>query len=132
LNSFASLPNLLDNMFGGVRKALKVENAIGFSDVVNGRAAANTKASQVLEKFLDKFSGKEANSEDFNTAANMTERGILGFMRRTVLSTDEKLRKAEFERRKNLIKESIDKMMNLGMRLISIRLRFTWRLTIDY
>jgi hypothetical protein len=114
LNSFASLPNLLDNMFGGVRKALKVENAIGFSDVVNGRAAANTKASQVLEKFLDKFSGKEANSEDFNTAANMTERGILGFMRRTVLSTDEKLRKAEFERRKNLIKESIDKMMKFG------------------
>jgi hypothetical protein len=114
LNSFASLPNLLDNMFGGVRKALKVENAIGFSDVVNGRAAANTKASQVLEKFLDKFSGKEANSEDFNTAANMTERGLLGFMRRTVLSTDEKLRKAEFERRKNLIKESIDNMMKFG------------------
>jgi hypothetical protein len=114
LNSFASLPNLLDNMFGGVRKALKVENAIGFSDIVNGRAAANTKASQVLKKFLDKFSGKEANSEDFNTAANMTERGILGFMRRTVLSTDEKLRKAEFERRKNLIKESIDKMMKFG------------------
>jgi hypothetical protein len=114
LNSFASLPNLLDNMFGGVRKALKVENAIGFSDIVNGRAAANTKASQVLKKFLDKFSGKEANSEDFNTAANMTERGLLGFMRRTSLSTDEKLRKAEFERRKNLIKESIEKMMISG------------------
>ena len=55
LNSFASLPNLMDNLFGGVRKALKVENAIGFSDVVNGRAAANKKANQVLEQFSDKF-----------------------------------------------------------------------------
>ncbi len=114
LNSFASLPNLMDNLFGGVRKALKVENAIGFSDVVNGRAAANKKANQVLEQFLDKFKSKKANNEDFNTAANMTERGLLGFMRRTSLSTDEKLRKAEFERRKNLIKESIEKMMKFG------------------
>jgi hypothetical protein len=114
LNSFASLPNLMDNLFGGVRKGLRVENAIGLSDVVNGRAAANTKANKVLEQFLDKFSKKEANGESFNTAANMTERGILGFMRRTVLSTDEKLRKEEFERRKNLIKQSIDKLAEFG------------------
>jgi len=114
INAFASLPNLMDNLFGGVRQSLKVENAIGFSDVINGRAKAIKKANQTLEEFLDKFEKKEANGEDFNTAANMTERGLLGFMRRTVLSTDEKLRKAEFERRKNLVKESIEKMMKFG------------------
>jgi hypothetical protein len=114
INAFASLPNLMDNLFGGVRQSLKVENAIGFSDVINGRAKAIKKANQTLEEFLDKFEKKEANGEDFNTAANMTERGLLGFIRRTVLSTDEKLRKAEFERRKNLVKESIEKMMKFG------------------
>ncbi len=104
---FASLPTLIERMFKGVMAGAKIEKASGLTDVKNGKAEAESNSNRIVEEYVDKFYKEKANGEAFNTEANVTERGIVSFMSRSVTGTEEEIQQ-DFNRRKKLIEESID------------------------
>ena len=104
---FRTLPSLIENMFKGVMAASKIRDASGITDIINGKAEAETKTNRIVEEYIDKFYKQKANGEDFNTEANVVERGMIAFMSRSVTGTDEQIQQ-DFNRRKKLIEESID------------------------
>ena len=100
---FTSLPIVLERMFGKTRARL-IQKASGLSDVISGYAIAKRESSRIIKSYTDKFSKKKPNGEVFNSSTNINERGLVSFMSRSIEGNEQ----AEFDRRKNLIKESIN------------------------
>ena len=100
---FTTLPIVLERMFGK-SKARLIQKVSGLSDVISGYATAKQKSSRIIKSYTDKFSKKKPNGEVFNSSTNINERGLVSFMSRSIEGNEQ----AEFDRRKNLIKESID------------------------
>ena len=101
-----TLPLVLEFMFKSQAKARIVAEALGISDIIYGNNKSKKQANNVLNNYLEKFSKSKPNGKSFNDVSNIVERGLIGFMRRTVIGTKgDKL--IEFNRRKNLIKETI-------------------------
>ena len=100
---FTSLPIALERMFGN-SKARLIQKASGLSDVIRGYAIAKKESSRIIKSYTDKFSKKKPNGEVFNSSTNINERGLVSFMSRSIEGNEQ----AEFDRRKNLIKESIN------------------------
>ena len=94
-------------MFGGFTRGGLVEEAIGVTEIKNGKSKAQSDANRVVQKYVDQFYKSTPNGQAFNTAFNNTERGMIAFMMRNVIGTEEEMQ-AEFNRRKELIKESIE------------------------
>tara|TARA_B100000902_G_scaffold108276_3_gene110011 strand:- start:70 stop:6219 length:6150 start_codon:yes stop_codon:yes gene_type:complete len=107
--NIASVPLMLEMIFKGQSRAAKFLALSGFQDVVNGAAKAESQARQIEENFVKKFEKSKPNGEAFNTSVNMTERGMFAFMRRTLVGTEAE-QQQEFERKKGLILESIEKL----------------------
>jgi len=105
----ASVPLMLEMIFKGQSRAAKILSLSGFQDVVNGAAKAETQARKIEENYVKKFEKSKPNEEAFNTSLNMTERGMFAFMRRTLVGTEAEQQK-EFDRKKGLILESIEKL----------------------
>ena len=101
-NNFTSIPIMLENMFGK-EKAIEIARGMGLSGVIQGKAKGVAENKKIVQQYADKFSKSKPNKKAFNDSSNITERGLLAFMRRT--SGDEKV---EFGRRKKLIEETID------------------------
>ena len=106
LEQTANLNIVFERMFGGFTKGGMVEDAMGVSQVESGKSKAQNKSNTIVKQYVDKFYKMKPNGQAFNTAANNTERGMVAFMSRNVIGTEAET-KAEFERRKNLIQESI-------------------------
>ena len=106
---------MVEQMFPGQTKARKVLEASGINPISRGKASAVTQAKKTSKKYIDKFTKKtgilgreamkKANGEAFDTAANVTERGTLGFMKRSTLDPEKAL--DEFNRRKTIIENNI-------------------------
>ena len=107
--NIASVPLMLEMIFKGQSRAAKVLALSGFQDVINGSAKAETQTRQIEENFVKKFENSKPNGKDFNTSVNMTERGMFAFMRRTLVGTEVE-QQEEFNRKKGLILESIEKL----------------------
>ena len=107
--NIASVPLMLEMIFKGQSRAAKVLALSGFQDVINGSAKAETQTRQIEENFVKKFENSKPNGEAFNTSVNMTERGMFAFMRRTLVGTEAE-QQQEFDRKKGLILESIEKL----------------------
>ncbi len=105
-NQFTNLNMLFERMFKGVRAGAKVMYKMGFTDLVNGKAFAQKQSNNIVDKYVEQFYKKEANGEAYNTEFNNTERGLTAFMMRNVIGTAKEMQE-EFNRRKDLIKESI-------------------------
>ena len=103
----ANLNIVFERMFGGFNAGGKVKDAMGVTDLVNKKSAAQSKANRIVENYVEKFYNTKPNGEAFNTEYNNIERGMSAFLMRNVLGTSAEIQ-AEFDRRKNLIKESID------------------------
>lgn len=103
----ANLNILFERMFGGFTRGGLVEEAIGVTDIKNGKSKAQSDANRVVQKYVDQFYKSTPNGQAFNTAFNNTERGMIAFMMRNVIGTEAEMQ-AEFNRRKDLIKESIE------------------------
>jgi len=107
--NIASVPLMLEMIFKGQSRAAKVLALSGFQDVINGSAKAETQTRKIEENFVKKFENSKPNGEAFNTSVNMTERGMFAFMRRTLVGTEVE-QQQEFDRKKGLILESIEKL----------------------
>tara|TARA_B100000579_G_scaffold409907_1_gene399350 strand:+ start:7373 stop:13702 length:6330 start_codon:yes stop_codon:yes gene_type:complete len=108
-SNIASVPLMLEMIFKGQSRAAKILSLSGFQDVVNGAAKAETQTRQIEENYVKKFDKSKPNGEAFNTSLNMIERGMFAFMRRTLVGTEAE-QQQEFERKKALILESIEKL----------------------
>jgi len=104
-----SLPILFERMFKGIKAGREVMQKIGFTDITNGVAKANKESNVIIDSYINKFSKTKPNDKVFNDAYNITERGLLGFMRRTVVGEDVQ-QQQEFDRRKGLVEQSIEKL----------------------
>lgn len=104
--NFMTLPALFERLFMTKSKSNRIQNLMGVADLVQKRAEAMTKANAFVSKYVNNFYKSKPNNEAFNTRNNMTERGMVAFMIRTVIGTQAQM-KAEFNRRKGLIEQSI-------------------------
>lgn len=107
--NIASFDLMLEFIFKGQSKANKILALSGFQDVANGAAKAETDSNKIATNYSNKFSKTKPNGENFNTSVNMTERGMFAFMRRTLIGTEAE-QQQEFDRKKGLILESIQKL----------------------
>ena len=109
--NIASFDLMIEFIFKGQSKANKILALSGFQDVVNGAAKAETDSNKIATNYSDKFSKTKPNGQAFNTAENNTERGVLAFVRRTLVGTEAE-QQQEFVRKKGLILETINTLNN--------------------
>jgi hypothetical protein len=105
-----SLGALFERMFVGVKRAGFVQDMFGLTKLMNGKSTAETKANNIAKEYVTNFYSKKANGEVFNSLKNMVERGMIAFLSRNVIGTQAE-RDSEFNRRRNLVKESIDVLL---------------------
>jgi hypothetical protein len=103
----ANLNILFERMFSGFTRGGLMEELTGVTDLKNGKSKANSEANKIVQEYVDLFYKRMPNGQDFNTAFNNIERGMLSFMMRNLVGSEAEM-KAEFARRKNLIEESIE------------------------
>jgi hypothetical protein len=104
-----TLPMLFEKMFKGFNRGGTVMDAMGLTKLINRKAFAETQANNIVADYIKEFynSKSKPNGQAFNTAYNNIERGMAAFMLRNVIGTEVEMQ-AEFDRRKGLVKESID------------------------
>jgi hypothetical protein len=108
LRNFASETILMDALFKGIGKAEIVAKAMGLSDYKSNVSKAKTVVRNMVADYVVEFYKKKANGEDFNTAFNNAERGMLAFVSRTKIGKEE----ASFKDRKSLVEQSIESLKN--------------------
>jgi len=105
-----SIPVLFDRIFQGTNRGLKVMKEIGLQDIINGKA----KKIRVHKNIMDQYKKEFIEGDKlFMEADNVYERGMIAFMSRNLVGTVSE-QKAEFERRKRLVLESIEYLENSG------------------
>ena len=104
---FTTLPVLFERMFKGVTAGDRVQKASGVTELINKKAKAEREANDIFEDYMSNFFKSKANGKEFTSESNIIERGLVAFMSRNVIGTEEQVSK-EFQRRKKLIEESID------------------------
>jgi len=111
--NFATLPVLFDSMFLGVKSGMSIMKKMGFDLLSNGTAKAINIYNKAINEYGETFAKKRPNDQAFNTSYNAYERGMLAYLKRTVLG-NERAQKAELKRRIGLIKESINTLNEYG------------------
>ena len=107
----ATLPNVFDLMFDSQRVGAKVMKAMGLQEVIDGSSLATKQIQRISEDFVNAFRDRTVNGKNFFATENISERGMVAFMKRTVEGTEQE-QQQEFERRKNLIKESYELLIS--------------------
>ena len=104
-----TLPMVFEKMFKGFNRGGTVMDAMGLTKLINRKSFAETQANNIVADYIKEFynSKSKPNGQAFNTAYNNIERGTAAFMLRNVIGTEAEMQ-AEFDRRKGLVKESID------------------------
>lgn len=97
---------LFEKMFKGFNTGGMVEDASAVTKLKNNKSMAEREANNIVDRYVTQFYKRQANGEAYNTEYNSVERGLTAFMMRNVIGTEAEM-KAEFNRRKRLIEESI-------------------------
>ena len=105
-----SLPNLMEKMFGGVTNSIQIMKDMGLMNLIIGVNKANRQHNDIIENYSKQSFYK---SKGFMDAANVYERGMIGFLKRNLMGTPQQM-KAEFDRRVRMIQESINKLVEEG------------------
>jgi hypothetical protein len=103
---------LFEKMFVGFNRSGKVRDAMGLTDLVNGKSKAQRQTNTIVANYVSEFYNKKANNQKFNTLYNNVERGMASFMSRNIIGTEAEMQ-AEFDRRKKLIEQSIE-VLSIG------------------
>ena len=106
---FASLPVLIDTMFGGINAGQKFMNLSGINDFSNGVAKATKEQNNIVNEYGQKFEKSKPNGMDFRAAENVYERGMIAYLSRTIDGNSTEQRQ-ELKRRINIIKDSIESL----------------------
>ena len=104
-DSFASLGVMLDTVFGGVDGTLEFEKAFGINLLSKGANTAETIHNRIIDEYVEKFRKLKPNGDDFNTALNDYERGLIAFLTRSNFG-DKVSKQAEFSKNRSLILNS--------------------------
>ena len=104
---FVSLPLLIERMFPGMKKGLKLMSEMGLTDVIRGAAKADREHKMIVKDYTsqDFYKGK-----GFMKAENVYERGMIAFLSRNLAGTKTEMRN-EFLRRIKMVEESINALM---------------------
>jgi hypothetical protein len=109
-SAFSPVKSTLDLVHRSRAIGSKVFDAMGLRDLSNQSSRAKTEANNIDKAYNEKFGKTKPNNKSFNDVQNVFERGIYAHLRRNVVGTAEEM-KAEFDRRKNQIVESIDALL---------------------
>ena len=109
--AIATLPNAFELVFKSQSKARKVMDAMGVNGVINGSAEADTESTVIEGEYASAFEKKKMKSGIYFDEANDVERGVLGEIRRFAPNTEAEQQK-EFNKGKNLIKKTYEKLLN--------------------
>ncbi len=109
-SAFSPVKSTLDLVHRSRAVGSKVFDAMGLRDLSNQSSRAKTEANNIDKAYNEKFSKTKPNNKDFNDVENVFERGIYAHLRRNLVGTAEEM-KAEFDRRKDQIVESIDALL---------------------
>ena len=109
--NIASLPIMSEFMFGNQNDSRTFFENSGLQKVINGSANGERVSTAIGDMYHAKFYDKKANGEDFYSPENVTERGMYGFINRTIEGTPAE-QQVEFQRRKDLIEESYEALKN--------------------
>jgi cytochrome c1 len=105
-----SLPMLMEKMFGGVTNSIDIMRKSGLLNVINGV----NKAVRQHNDIIDDFSKQDfAKGKDFMDAENIYEVGMLAELKRNLIGTKAEMQ-AEFKRRVDMLKDSIDLLIEEG------------------
>jgi hypothetical protein len=105
----ANLNILFERVFGGFNVGGFMEKMLGVTDIKNGASKAKSESDSIVKSYVDVFFNLKPNGESFNTAKNNIERGMVAFLGRNIIGTKAEM-KAEFNRRVELVKQSIDEL----------------------
>ena len=104
---FVSLPLLVERMFPGMKKGLKIMSDMGLTDVIRGVAKADREHKMIVKDYINQEFSK---GKGFMKAENVYERGMIAFLSRNLAGTKTEMRN-EFLRRIKMIEESINALM---------------------
>jgi hypothetical protein len=105
-----SLPNLMEKMFGGVTNSIDIMRKMGLLNVINGVNKANRQHSDIIDEFAKQDFAK---GKDFMDAENIYEVGMLAELKRNLVGNKAEMQ-AEFNRRVEMLKDSIDLLIEEG------------------
>ena len=105
-----SLPNLMEKMFGGVTNSIDIMRKMGLLNVINGVNKANRQHSDIIDDFAKQDFAK---GKDFMDAENIYEVGMLAELKRNLVGNKAEMQ-AEFNRRVEMLKDSIDLLIEEG------------------
>ena len=105
---FVSLPLLIERMFPGMNKGLKLMSDMGLTNVIRGAAKADREHKMIVKDYVSQefYKGK-----GFMKAENVYERGMIAFLSRSLAGTKTEMRN-DFLRRVKLVEESINELMD--------------------
>ena len=106
VKEFGQLGFVFEQVFRGRNIARKVMEKMGLIELINGVAKAKFTARTIVDTYAKMFEKTKPNGEAFNTAKNITERGLLAFMRRSTFNPEG--RQEDFAKRKKLIEQTIE------------------------
>ena len=104
---FVSLPLLIERMFPGMKKGLKLMSEMGLTDVIRGAAKADREHKMIMKDYTSQEFSK---GKGFKKAENVYERGMIAFLSRNLAGTKTEMRN-EFLRRVKMVEESINALM---------------------
>jgi len=104
---FVSLPLLIERMFPGMNKGLKLMSEMGLTDVIRGAAKADREHKMIMKDYTSQEFSK---GKGFKKAENVYERGMIAFLSRNLAGTKTEMRN-EFLRRVKMVEESINALM---------------------
>jgi Asp-tRNA(Asn)/Glu-tRNA(Gln) amidotransferase C subunit len=104
---FVSLPLLIERMFPGMKKGLKLMSEMGLTDVIRGAAKADREHKMIVKDYTSQEFSK---GKGFKKAENVYERGMIAFLSRNLAGTKTEMRN-EFLRRVKMVEESINALM---------------------
>lgn len=106
-NQIATLPNVIERMFNGTTNSAKFEDASGMSELKRQKTLVRTVVNQISNEYVNRYYKLKANGKDFTDSKNIVERGMIAFLKRSLIGTPEEIQ-AEFNDNKGLIEQSID------------------------
>lgn len=104
---FVSLPLLIERMFPGMKKGLRLMTEMGLTDVIRGVAKADREHKMIVKDYTNQEFSK---GKGFMKAENVYERGMIAFLSRNLAGSDTEIRN-EFLRRIKMVEESINALL---------------------
>jgi hypothetical protein len=117
MQEIISIDKINDIYFKGFETGSFVDKMSGLSDILFNVSRTKKEIYNKLDEYKNKFKDSKPNNEGFFSPYNIVERGMYAFITRSV---DGNLKdvESEFKRRKGVVQDSIDSMMNSNDELL--------------